>query len=250
MPLEQDLIWQPELLRVTFFLSELTADVGDTWWEEVVGRQPEQSTIRRGTGEHFDQGPVGAGTLSLARNIPAKRVDWIWQATPSVADRIPSVGPLEIARGTFLDIINTWLSSTTLPVVRVALGAILMAEVHGPKSGYASLKKALPMITFDDEWSDLAFQVNTPKYLSLLDGTPIAGLKVNCLSKWNAVALNFVPLDPTMEPLAPSHAVRTELDLNTTGDNKLPLSRDVLPRLVESFFDMAVGIAEKGLSKQ
>jgi len=234
---------------MTFFVSELTADVGDAWWEGAIGRPPEQSTVRRPTGEHFDQGPFGSGTLSLARNIPAKRLDWIWQATPSVSDRLPTVGPFGVAKGEFLEILNAWLSSTELPTVRVAHGATLMAEVQGPKNGYALLKKALPMVTFDDDWSDLAFQVNTPKHLSLLDDSPVAGRVVNCLSKWNAVAVNFVPLDPALEAPAPSHAVRLELDLNTAGDNKSPLPHQVLPKLIASFLDMAVVLTEKGLTK-
>lgn len=246
MPLPPDLVWQLETVRLSLFLEILTPSMGEDWWENIVGVAPEQSTVKRATGEHMDAGPFENSQLTLGRQMLAKRVDWILHPRQFLSDELLGIGEFLNTQEKFVDLMNRWLEQSEIRVVRVAYGATLLAPVGDVSTGYSILHSALPMIKFQDDWTDFNFQVNKKIFLPELSETPLAAFPVNCLTKWGVISFGYISIEQSsvLQPL--QTAARVELDLNTDAENKKVLDKTQVNVIFKSLVGLAKSYSKEG----
>jgi hypothetical protein len=246
MPHPKDLSWRVESVRLTLFLADLSPETGARWWEELAGAPPEESTAKRATGEIIDHGPFESARLWLNRNPLAKRIDWVLYSAQPPSDGYPGLSPAGEWLGKFDELMTRWLASSPTDALRIGYGATFVAPVADNAEGYAVLREALPMIAFDDDWSDFSFNVNKRQPLAALAGTPLAETKVNCLSKWNSMQMGFLQVPPTVTAPITFHAARIELDLNTDLENATPVNSENIATIMLGLGQLAARYTKEG----
>jgi hypothetical protein len=130
---------------------------------------------------------------------------------------------------------------------RLAFGPSLFQPVSDRKEGYRKLSTYLDVLKDPENSSDFFYQINRPRTSEIIPG----GIIINRLSKWSVAAYEFVAVqikpDLKAMPVASMrHAIRLELDINTSQDIKTPFNRDNLQYIFDKLVDYAVEISEKG----
>jgi hypothetical protein len=244
--------WLIESLRVTTFLSPLVNFDPSTWWINVTGGPPETRTSKPVRGEFVDAGEFLGQYLQLA--IQPGRVDW--SLTPRVSEvdiddtRLRSLGEFPRAIGPFVSVMKSWLPSS-VGVVRLAYGVVLLKEVKDSAAGYEHLAGFLPAIKLDNRSSDFMYQINRPRILA-------SGTLINRLTKWSVVAFQKVRLSfPVSGPpitgpatlYSPSDAVkwasRLEIDVSTAA-TQVEMDASQLPNVLDNLEVAAREIAVTG----
>jgi len=246
MPHLKDLPWRVESVRLTLFLADLAPDAGAGWWEQLAGSAPEETTAKRASGEMIDHGPCEGARLWLNRNALAKRVDWVLY-TNDPEEKFPGLGPIGDWLDKFGDLMARWLDTKPADPIRIAFGVTFVGQVKDPAEGYAFLRAALPMITFDDDWSEFMFHVNKKHPLVELAGTHLDGTKVNCLSKWNVAQMSLLQIQPGRNLSETLYAGRIELDLSTIPENARPIGSNQVAQIMSGLSRLAARHTEAGL---
>ena len=242
--------WEAEQLRATFFVAP-GVNVGDSesWWVSVVGAPPAEVRSRPGEGTIQTSGSLQGKPLTLISR--PERIDWIFQAKiePSEAppsSGFPSLGPYPEQLEQFLRLLTDW-SRSDLPVVRLAMGSILLRRVSNLAQGYRELARLLPGVQYDAESvSDLFYQINRPR-----SSTSVSSLRINRLSRWSvmqagSIGLTLGPEGGAVLPSLPSQfACRLELDINTAV-SRSPLSVNQIESLLGELEQLGLEIADRG----
>ena len=243
--------WQAESLRFTAFLTPSADHGGTTWWREVVGDEPENTTTRsRGT-EYSAEGSFEAARLVLS--LKPRRVDWLLAPSPDPeqgAGAMATLGPLAVTLDAFWRAAAKWLGLVTCPPLqRLAFGAVLLHPVSDRGEGYRGLSTYLPAVQLDPQASrDFTYQINRPRSHTH-DGLHIA---VNRLSKWSVAVWRFAAFVPgSVAPrLVPSrsefYACRLELDVNTDADFDGEFTRAQTEPLLHRLLETGIEIAREG----
>jgi len=249
MPFSTELPWRIETARLSIFLSDCPTDPGVTWWSQMTGVEPEESTSKRAVGEFVDAGPFEGVRLWLGRNVLAKRVDWIMHPTPALGDEFPALGEFSDWRDRFLGLMDGWLATNELSVVRIGLGVTVVCPVQDREDGYRFLQSALPMIKFEENWSDFSFQVTKEIECPHFADTPLSGSQLNCLSKWNSIILSVMNPEQSMALVPSMYAGRLELDLNTAASNKSVISMVKVREILGALSDISTRYTREGFLK-
>ena len=241
--------WEAEQLRATtFVLPEGSSNEPSTWWDAVVGGQPDEEITRAKEGVVQQTGTFGGKPISVV--LRPERVDWMIQSSvvrPDVPPAgFPLLGPFVESLELLLRIAERWLEYSP-PVHRLALGAVLLKPVLGHEEGYAELQKSLPSVQIGaNNTADFFFQINRYRMSRSVDG-----LRVNRLTKWallsmGSIGISLGPGVGTVLPSAPAQfACRLELDINSapmTGQ----IPRHAAWPLFQELADLGKEIAEKG----
>lgn len=127
----------------------------------------------------------------------------------------------------FSNIAEQWLRRNDLPdLVRIAFGMVVRHPEVDRRSAYLRLPDYLP-IRIDPDASDFNLQINVPAA-----STGIRGLRINRLTKWSIMGLARVSLRMDGTVVATTggrvmaHALRLELDINTSPEFQGALPRD------------------------
>jgi len=242
--------WEAESFRLTTFLPQ-DGDVGrvESWWEKVVGSEPEEVISRPGLSQLQHTGTLQGQRLILA--VQPGRVDWRFQAgirVDELPERMASVGPFSDALQGFADVTHKWLD-VCKSMTRMAFGAILIQQTSNRNSGYRSLAQFLPSVKIDPEGSaDFLYQINRPRSYT----AEIPDLLINRLTKWSVRRSGFAQIALGTERISsvvssPVHfAIRLELDINTSADYSTLLPEDKLHEIFEELISFGKEIAEKG----
>ncbi len=92
--------------------------------------------------------------------------------------------------------------------------------------------------------SDFFYQINRPRLLRLLESE----FNINRLSKWSVATLEMLAfqIKPDLKAFSPSetkHALRLELDINTSQFHTEPLDRKILPSIFEELVKYGIEIS-------
>ena len=242
--------WEPEILRLTTFLKP-DADVGErgSWWQTVVGGEPDQSESRPKAGTIRQSGLFDGKGLSMA--VQPGRVDWGFAepfgSPEELSERLPTMGSFDSVFDRFSKIPKSWFE-TCPEVVRIAFGAILDIPVVDRIAGYKMLTQFLPDFPIDVENSvDFLYQINRPRM-----STNIDGLRINRLMKWAVVRLGLIrfavgPDGRTLSTNLPHQfACRLELDINTVAEILGDLPRESLYAIFEEMVRLGKEISMHG----
>lgn len=134
----------------------------------------------------------------------------------------------------FVELMTEWLASPECPpLVRLALGVVLVIPASSREAGYQLLDDFLTAVQLEPEnTSDFSYQINRPR-----SSVTLNGLKINRLTKWSVAAFQSFLTAPTGLVMgAAEHSVRLEMDINTapSGLEEIPKTKvfDLLHELV------------------
>lgn len=241
--------WDVEQQRVTIFRFPGVPVDANAIWHSIVGAEPDDISHKPSAGTTRLEGMYLNQRLIL--QVDSSRIDVVL-APPISADPIADfqvIGAIDDVLPPFIEAIGKWVSQYS-PVLRLALGIVLIERTEGRVASYRRLSEFLPTVSIDAEnSSDFTYQINRPKWSKVLPN-----LKINRLSKWAAmrvVTANFsLPNEiaageqilhyPTLD----LQAVRLELDINSTQErtDEIPqsLSLDLLKEMADSIQEISL----------
>jgi hypothetical protein len=227
----EEMDWQIENLRVTLFRFKPSPAQHQGCWEKVVGEAPEVVVQRAKGAEMHEEGPFRRGRLIAGQQTT--RADWLYTCLPVNKEGEPAfqnAGNLNEELEGFLAIVEKYLEACP-PVNRIAFGAGLMLPVDDHPAGYRVVKRLVPSLPVEPEFSrDLIFQVNDP-----IKSATIPDLSVNRLRNYTVRLLTFATMVQDGELLASPtelYACRLVLDFNTDAANKTELAQGKLSSLL------------------
>jgi hypothetical protein len=249
MPATQNKIdlsaWQVESFRVTCFPSSTTKFSAENWWQDTIGEQPENTTVRVRDGFRQDDGHFNGRKVVLG--VQPIRIDWLM--VPNEEEGQVTIGSFEDSLASFLEMMARWFKISPA-LRRLALGTILALPVESRQTGYELLGNYLPNVKLDPiGTSDFLYQINRPRNSQV----QISELQINRLTKWSVLQRGLVgfELSPnapvaTLVPSSETFACRLELDINTSADYKNDLPSDKLTAVFNELVDLTKEIALKG----
>jgi len=252
--------WQVELIRVTGFYGQISTEkklAWSSWWTDLVGVPPENTTLRKRDDLFQEEGPFNGGNLILA--IQPGRIDWYLKALTDGQEEEQSdspglafLKPEAIAK--FHDLIAGWMKLNSCPsLIRLAVGCVLLQPVQSREAAYLQLRNYLHAVDLKPEARDFIYQINRPRESRSVP----ADLQINRLSKWSVplrgkVAFSISLGTKDKSAMAGSFegqgqfACRVELDINTAQDYKGEFSGNDLLTVFDELVTLAREISEKG----
>ncbi|OQW33249.1 MAG: hypothetical protein A4E20_13120 [Nitrospira sp. SG-bin2] len=217
-----------------------------------MGVPPENSLFRQRDSFSQLEGPFNGGVLILA--LQPGRIDW--HLTAKQAEEEPdSLGGLSLLKpeaiAKFQDLISRWMQLESYPpLIRLALGQVLLQPVETREAGYLQLRNYLPSVDLKPESTDFLYQINRPR-----QSTAVPSLRINRLCKWSVIraskisfTLSAAQTEPTpLSRLVDSQqACRVELDINTVPEHQSKFDSATSISVFDELALLAKEIAEKG----
>jgi hypothetical protein len=238
--------WQVLNARLSVFVTPDTT-VPATLWRDLIGEEPESSTMQRALAMRTDTGSFADGTLNL-HTLPM-RIDWVYEPVASFAIEgglPPVLGPFPGSADPLIQLGHRWATSGWFPSTpRIALGLILISAVQDRDAGYRELAQFIDGVPDASDAQDFQYQVNRPRPSK----SEIEGLRVNRLSKWSVGAFRqfAMQLGTTAPSVGPSQVhLRLELDINTSEEFSGLIPRAGIESVVEDLLSGALEISERG----
>jgi len=236
--------WKTQFLRLSLFpLKSWNGEPGA--WRDIVGKEPERVERQPRTATTIESGEFENGLL-VVTTTPL-RLDIIYSGLPHhmEAEGPPSVGQLEPALDLLSLTVGAWLGKLDLPVVRIALGGILMQRARDRESAYETLAKYVASLKIDPrEMRDLLYRVNW----RVMD-PGIGSLQyLNRLTTWSVqrFVVGSLAIPGVDTRLSESDFVQLEFDHNTPADNRDPIDRRQLQAILNLLAVLAVENASSG----
>ena len=236
--------WLCRAARFSWFtVPSANSDTG-TWFQDVVGFPPDQSTKSPRTAVQEDIGPDPLGIVVLHRD--PLRIDWLVSSeSPDGTSNVSLVA----AHSRLGEIVRRWVDVPGLPVsTRLAVGYSLQYPAKDREGAYALLKQLLPAFSTIDgrASSDFIYQINRRRKSSI---NPM--LEINRLSRWHAtlaVQTQFraTPTGPIPSETQAQHFASVDLDINTQPEFSGTFAPSQAPAFFDELTSMAVEIAQSG----
>ncbi|MCY4238615.1 MAG: hypothetical protein OXC93_09715 [Rhodospirillaceae bacterium] len=244
--------WEASGLRITAFLAEQMDVTNIGWWQEVLGEQAENVSIKNRGQVREETGVRPTGNLLL--KCEPMRTDWILTAPQDESGErvLPPVMPnLPEAIDQILEIADSWFKNCP-DLQRMAFGAWMISPVDDHVSGYTQLDELLPNVTVEPSTRDFRYQLNRRRPSAVGP----EGLLINRLSNWSLLRVNAlgefqVTLadDVRVVPTAArqeAYAVQADLDINTMAEFQGSLPRETLVDQFRELVTMGFEIACEG----
>jgi hypothetical protein len=236
--------WQLSNARLTAFVTPETV-VPATLWRDMLGEEPETSSLQRATATRIETGSLGEGTLKL--QIQPMRVDWLHEPLITQQGGAPTFGRFPASVEPFLDFVRRWAATDSFPATsRLALGFTLLSATPDRATGYRELSELIDGVPTPDA-TDFQYQVNRPRP----SRTGIEGLQINRLSRWSVAAQGILAVHigvgrphPILTPL--QYHLHLDLDINTNADFQEIIPQDRVPDLINDLFAGASEVSERG----
>ncbi len=236
--------WMADGLRLSLFSSE-NMKVTQSDWTRITGKE-ELEAEHRARGRYAISGAFLEGQLSLS--VVGSRVDCTLGPRPAAEPEgyVPSLGKWTEVSREFIGATEGWLSTLSIPIIRIAFGAGLLAAQPDLQQAYVSLLSMLRSVDGDPaRMRDFMFRVNWPQ-----NSMSINGLTLNRLTTWTVVQVQWLLFDTGANALtkdtSASPFVRLEIDHNTDGEWTQPFDPGRLVAIYRELFNLAVENAERG----
>jgi hypothetical protein len=240
--------WEATNLRLTVF-AQNGAVLPSDLWKRFSGSDPESSEVRAREAIRKESGPFGPNARIMQSAVIGNRVDFVLNRLPALDNSgviQDGLGPWPEVAEKFQGNARQFLKEWSVPTIRLAFGAQVMAETPSREESYAVLARMVRSLTIDPAgMRDLIFRVNWPlpskasPQLVLNRITTIASLAVNM-----GVMTGGMPPLATMSTVAMRHYATLELDLSSIAESTEPLSN--LPEMFDELAALAYENVEKG----
>ncbi len=241
--------WEAETLRLTAFVNEPIRPESITWWNSLFGEEADSTESRPKQGVRKDEGVFDGGNLKLTSQ--PNRIEWLYSWKPEEdSEGLPTIGQLDEYYQKFSLKMIAWLAMS-VPIYRLAFGAVLLKPVENREEGYKEISNFLPDIKIDVEGSrDFLYQINRPRISKVVAENNI---KVNRLSKWSVIRLHRLHItiggDQSRNMAIPSSgdsACRLELDISTDQNISNDLPYEKLADIFSELVDLGIEIVVNG----
>lgn len=238
--------WDAEQLRCTLFFQEspLSMDYEGLWDKlgnpdaEIVKQPKQNRAIYR----------LNQGVHTFAISIEIDRIHWTISSKQFRDEEVES-SYLEI-QDVFMEWLSPWLVEDEIPSpVRVAYGAVLHRPCKTKEEGYEMLQAFLPYVTLDSESSyDFSYQINRRrKSKAKKDIEYFNRLSAWSVARFTAMAIQVDDQGTKSIPLgSTAFSCRVALDINTPGENAVPINKKEIAELFDEFSKAGAEIAEYG----
>lgn len=236
--------WLTESLRITVFPCRLEDIGSELDWEKLLGEAPESVEDQPRNKYKVSRGPFGEGQLVHARYPDRIELIYATSIGPSPTESFPNLGPMRSSLDIFGPTALRWIEGLP-PIKRIAFGPSLIKPVGSHEEAYKYLGSLLHDVSLDVASSDFSYQINRPR-----KSRAKSDLKINRLSKWNAIklrGLRVVGVDIALTiPLPEKYAARAEMDINTDQELTDELPSKDLPALFNELVELSREILEAG----
>jgi len=242
--------WQAERLRVTSFPVETDQPIGDDWWAQLTGEQPEKKVLHPRMNGYEEEGNYG-GLGSLALHVGLGRIDWhltCFSAQEQEKDILPMIGKFQDSLEFFSRLVLRWFDLPGCPdAKRLAFGAVLLSPVEDRTAGYKQLSELLPCVEMDPESSsDFLYRINRPRQSKIIGNMKVNRLSNWSVSVWQPTALAVQPEKVTYLTGRQLFTCRVELDINTSSDYDDRLKPEDQSRVFRELVELGREIAANG----
>ncbi len=238
--------WGANLLRLSIFCSENTT-ASEATWQSITGQDEADNRSAVPGGKSYS-GLAGGGLLTLTYAGP--RVDLVLQPKPDekINFEVPAVGLWADVHGTFNAMALALFASISAPIIRMAVGGVLLSKTDTLEQSYEQLQALLKSVKIEPKrMRDLLFRVNWPIE------SKVAGVKVNRLTTWAAMRYSSAMVQLTGDKMSVAEipadalfAVRLECDHNTDGNNQKPFENNKIVPIYEELIKLLEENATKG----
>lgn len=238
--------WGVNTLRLSVFCADNTT-ASDATWKLLTGQDEAENRASVPGGRSFS-GAAAGGILTLTHAGP--RLDLLLQPKVTEAEEpeLPLMGAWPDVRATFDKMAVPLLTSTKQPVLRLAVGAVMLAKSDTVEQSYEQLKGLLQSLKVDPKkMRDLHYRVNWAF------DSKVLGLKVNRLTTWTSMRFTTALMQVTGDKLNVAAAVANELfairmecDHNTDAANLTPFPPNKIITIYQELAQLVAENAEKG----
>lgn len=244
------MVWFAEAVRVTIFMPP-TSGGCPLNWEIVTGTKAARIVQQPAEMINQEAGPFGKGQLLGKSQL--SRYDWIYGFNPpnptNPSAAFPNIGDFDAALTLLNSAAKKW-PGFAQPVLRLAVGAVLIGQVKSQDEAKNLLAPLVPSVQLPDAsvLHDFAYQVNRPRVSNV-----VRGLTINRLSKWQVlqaellainVALGQVVGAPTVSDTA--SVIRAEFDVNTSATSTKAIAPAEIPALLDELVALTKDMGIKG----
>jgi hypothetical protein len=243
MPLE----WTCESIRLSLFSTAGLAVMANDW--KALTGQDEAEREQKQAGRRVFSSELMGGLLNLS--TLGNRVDIILnpviKADDISEDKVPSVGQWPSCFQDFQTATEAYLPTFGLPIVRMALGVVLLSVHQDRLAAYKALADQIKSISHaPEELRDLLFRINWPKA-----STAVNSLMLNRLTTWQVQQMQFQVVVPDgnspgsfVNPIA--FVTRLEMDHNTDLAHTEPFDERQLIPIYRDLANLALQNADQG----
>jgi hypothetical protein len=241
--------WSAETLRVSLFSSDVVKLTPDDWKKITCKDEPEAE--QKVVGRHMMSGPFLEGQLSLSAS--GSRLDCVLAALPPAGpvpeSYFPIVGHWPEVCKEFLAATIGWVVEVGDPIIRMAVGTVLLAPQPSVEEAHKSLLEMVESVDGNPaKMRDLFFRVNWP-----VNSTSVNGLIINRLTTWSVVQMQWqyqvlIGTGPNvlLDTTPATYFVRLEIDHSTDAKRTQPFDQDRLVPIYTELTNLALENAEKG----
>lgn len=240
--------WNAELLRVSLFSNEPIRPA-ESLWTQLTGIEEAESRRSTPNGGKMYSGTFEEAQMTLQFNV--NRVDIFRSSKPETMNAevpmFPSLGEWRSNHARFAELLEKWISSVDFPMVRMAFGAVLLAEFQSQEDVLRNLAPLTPSLKVDEKMRELIYRINWP-----IGSKSVDGLMLNRITQWNPAQLitKSIILDEqsaqTLDLDESRHALRLECDVNTDATNTQPFDFERRVHIFRELIELAAENAEKG----
>jgi hypothetical protein len=237
--------WTAQQVRLSVF-SNAPIAASERDWQAITGQEEAESRTTIPGGRLYG-GPFADGYLAFSYS--GQRLDLVLSGVVPAENtdgRPPIIGPWPVVCESFSANVEKWLPGIQFPVLRVAVGAVLLVPTNSRDEAYTHLGNLLTSVKVDPAMKELSFQINWAK-----ESTAVNGLILNRITNWSAARIIQRIVQITGEQLAVTpnselYAVRLEIDNSTDQANTKPFEKAEIVPIFKELILMARENAEKG----
>jgi hypothetical protein len=240
--------WSAQLIRLSLF-SDAPIQVSEGFWTSLTGQAEAENRAAVPGGRQYSS-QLHGGSLSLT--IAVNRLFVVLAFNPislpeDGSERLPVLGGWKEFSESFQKLLEDFLPKVEFPIVRIGVGANLVAKCASRRDAYVALGTLLKSVTVDaDHMSDLVFRVNWPQSSNVAKD-----LMLNRITNWSSVTISHLMMAAQAAHPAPLQvgsifAVSLEMDHNTAADRQNPLEKSEILPISQELFSLARENAARG----
>ena len=232
--------WSAQLIRLSLFPHD-PSSFSDLTLPKFLKIETELEEIREKQGFRREVGSFEDRTIEL--RLAPERADVLLYSKQVDGPNTPApnlnLGSFDEYAVKFRDLVTEPLKTLANPILRIALGSVLLLPSANREDAYKNLSKCLKAVTVDPQnMRDLTYRINWRAK------SDISGVEyINRITIWNAVSTRVIQvgsISPNPRALREEHYVNLELDINSPVEQSQPLSGETLSALFTKFIELAL----------
>jgi hypothetical protein len=240
--------WLAQQVRFTIFIDAGWQPNENNIWAALSSRELEVDEQKPREKARRQAGLFKDGAW-LEIQLSSVRADIFFVPKTEMPDPLDNLGPVEHILSDATRAVSNWLSNSSVPVSRIAIGTLAVQPTTDVKTGYRELLTQIKSLKFDPsgDVSDFFFQINRPT-----KSHSIEEVKINRLMKFSVGSFTKLTISGAIGQLMTQKlgesdfSCRLELDVNTTPPDPAGLARDRVNPILLEMSDITMDLLAHG----